>query len=125
MTYDNTIDKPKKFAIITNSLLLVINFLLAIGIIVLNFSRDRYTEISKQIFTEDTSLMNSSLLDAILRKETSILIIVFLAFLVIKEKRIKHLKNRILYNIYAFICLMIYEALLLYLIYSPIIHAGQ
>ena len=125
MPNDNTIDKPTTFAIITNTILIVINFLLAIGIIVLNFSRDGYTEISKQIFSEDTSLMDSPLLDALLRKETSILIFGILVWLVIKEKKIKPLKRRIIQNMYALIGLVVFAALLFYLLYAPIIHAGQ
>ena len=124
MKKENTSKRTTKLAVVINIILIVINFLLAFGIIVLNFSRGVYTEITKEIFMVDKPLMNSALLDFLLRKEFSIFIIVLLVWIAIKERRRNPIKRRIILNLYPLIGLTAYNALLLYIIYMPIIHAN-
>lgn len=117
-------EKPTKIARIINIMLLAFNIVAAMGVIALKFSRATYVEISNQIFSPGTPLMDSTLLDLLLRKSCSVYIVIFVIVLVLKEKRIKTIYRRIRMNIAALACIMIYTSLLLYLIYGPVIRAA-
>ncbi|MGD9006544.1 MAG: hypothetical protein PVG41_01420 [Desulfobacteraceae bacterium] len=113
--------KPTKIAQIINIILLIFNLVAAMGVISLKFSRATYIEISNQIFSPGTPLMDSILLDLLLRKSCAVFIVIFAVIVVLKEKRIKTMYNRIRMNIAALACIMMYTFLLLYLVYKPVI----
>jgi hypothetical protein len=117
-------EKPTKVARIINIILLVFNFVAAMGVISLKFSRATYLEMSDQIFSPGTPLMDSTLLDLLLRKSCAVFIVIFVIVVLLKEKRIKAIYKRIRVNIAALACIMLYTFLLLYLVYGPVIRAA-
>ncbi len=124
MNDDLAIEKQSKAAIILNVILLVFNFVLALGVIALKFSRETYVEISNQIYSPDKPLMDSTMLDFMLQKGMSIVIFIILAWIVGKEIRIKSIHRRLRLNLAVFVGLSAYATLLLYLIYVPVINMG-
>ncbi len=114
------VNKTSKVARIFNAIMLVVNFLMAFGVIALKFARETYVSISNQIFSPDGPLMDSVILDILLRKSAAVLVIVFLAALVIKEKKVEPVQTRLYINIAAFAAIAGYASLLIYLIYSPV-----
>lgn len=124
MNSNGAIEKPTKVVFIINIILVGINIILSFGTIALHFSRGIYAEISEQIFSMDKPLMDSAILDLLLRKELSIIIFAVLVWTVMKERKKNPIKRRMLQNAYALIGLTAYNTLLLYLIYKPILQAG-
>ncbi len=118
------IAKPSKLVRVFNIALLISNFLMAFGIIAIQFARETYAEISNQIPPPEGPLMDSVLLDLLLRKSIAILVALFLVVLIIKEKKMKTIRNRIYVNLVAFVALAGYASLLVYLIYSPVLSAN-
>lgn len=116
-------EKPTKVGRIINIILLVFNSVAAMGVIGLKLSRATYEEISNQIFSPGTPLMDSALLDLLLRKTFAVFIVIFVFLVVLKERRIKAVYRRICINIAALIFIMIYASMLLCLIYGPVIRA--
>jgi ABC-type nickel/cobalt efflux system permease component RcnA len=96
---------------------------MAFGVIVIKFARETYVEISNQLFSLEAPLMDSVMLDLLLRKSMAILVIIFLVALVYKEKKIKSVKHRFFINLAAFAVITCYASLLIYLIYSPVLSA--
>jgi hypothetical protein len=119
-----TDEKPTKVARMINIILLIFNLVAAMGVISLKFSRATYVEISNQIFSPETPLMDSTLLDLLLRKSCAIFIVIFVIVVLLKEKRIKAVYKRIRVNMAALACIMIYTFLLLNLVYGPVIRAA-
>lgn len=119
----SAIENPNKVTQIFNVLLIIVNFFIAFAIIVLKFSRTTYQEISNEIFSPDKPLMNSGVLDFLLRKEISIVVVLFLGLIVFKEFKISSIRKCLQMNLIAFFGLLAYVAMLLYLIYSPVISA--
>lgn len=93
-------------------------------VIALKFSRNTYQEISNEIFSPDKALMDSGMLDFLLRKEFAIIVVLFLGLIVLKEIRISSIRKRLKINLAALIGLLAYAAMLLYMIYSPVITAA-
>ncbi len=114
------VNKTSKVARIFNAIMLVVNFLMAFGVIALKFARETYVSISNQIFSPDGPLMDSVILDILLRRSATVLVIFFLAALVIKEKKVEPVQTRLYINIAAFAAIAGYASLLIYLIYSPV-----
>lgn len=116
-------NRQKKIRVL-NIVMLIFNFLMALGVISIKFARATYVEISNQIFSPEGPLMDSAILDLLLRKSMAILVIVILLVLVIKEKKIKPVKHRLYINMAAFGAIAGYASLLIYLIYLPIFRAS-
>lgn len=110
-----------KFARFVNFILIIMAFIENAGLIALNFSRPSYVEISNDIFSADAPLMNSVLLDMVLRPVMSIVPIGLMVWLVIKEAKIKSLYRRLFINAVVFAGMMIYLLMILFLLYSPAI----
>lgn len=116
--------KSPKIIRVLNIVMLIFNFLMAFGVIAIKFARATYVEISNQIFSPEGPLMDSAILDLLLRKSMAVLVIVILVVLVIKEKKIKLVKHRLYINMAAFAAIAGYASLLIYLIYLPIFRAS-
>lgn len=110
-----------RFARFVNFILIIMAFIENAGLIALNFSRSIYTEISNDIFSAEAPLMNSILLDMILRPVMSIVPIGLMVLLGIKETKIKSLYRRLFINAAVFAGMMIYLFMILFLLYSPVI----
>ena len=118
------IGSREKVTYILNILLIIVNFIVAFVVIALKFSRNTYQEISNEIFSPDKALMDSGMLDFLLRKEIAIIVVLFLGLIVLKEIRISSIRKRLKINLAALIGLLAYAAMLLYMIYSPVITAA-
>lgn len=118
------IGSREKVTYILNILLIIVNFIVAFMVIALKFSRNTYQEISNEIFSPDKALMDSGMLDFLLRKEFAIIVVLFLGLIVLKEIRISSIQKRLKINLAALIGLLAYAAMLLYMIYSPVITAA-
>lgn len=118
------IGSREKVTYILNILLIIVNFIVAFMVIALKFSRNTYQEISNEIFSPDKALMDSGMLDFLLRKEFAIIVVLFLGLIVLKEIRISSIQKRLKINLAALIGLLAYAAMLLYMIYSPVIRAA-
>ena len=118
------IGSREKVTYILNILLIIVNFIVAFMVIALKFSRNTYQEISNEIFSPDKALMDSGMLDFLLRKEFAIIVVLFLGLIVLKEIRISSIRKRLKINLAALIGLLAYAAMLLYMIYSPVITAA-
>jgi hypothetical protein len=108
---------------VSNIIIFIFNFLIAFGLIAIKLARATYLEISNELFSPEAPLMDSIVLDLLLRKSVAILVIVFLFTLVIKEKKIKSVRHRLCANLIVFAFTAGYASLLIYLIYSPVFHA--
>lgn len=106
-----------------NMALLIVSTITAIGVIAINSSRDYFVQISNQIFSPEKPLMDSYVLDLLLRKGTSIIILIFTGWIILKEKKIESVRRRLGFNIVAFAGLAVYAVLIIYFIYAPIWHA--
>jgi hypothetical protein len=118
------IGSREKVTYILNILLIIVNFMVAFVVIALKFSRNTYQEISNEIFSPDKALMDSGMLDFLLKKEIAFIVVLFLGLIVLKEIRISSIRKRLKINLAALIGLLAYAAMLLYMIYSPVITAA-
>ena len=123
MHYDEKTEKPKKLPKIGNRILVAFNLFFIFGIISINFSRDEYIEISNQVFPPNSPPMNSSILDIFVQKGFSIVFVILLAWIIIKEIKIRPLSRRIRLNFNILACLCVYSIFLLYMLYSPVVHS--
>jgi hypothetical protein len=123
MDYGDQTEKPKKLPKIGNIILVAFNLFFIFGIISINFSRDEYIEKSNQVFPPNSPLMNSSILDILVQKGFSIVFVILLAWIVIKEIVIRPLSRRIRLNFIILACLCVYSIFLLYMLYSPVVHS--
>jgi hypothetical protein len=73
---NHTDEKPTRVARIINIILLVFNLVAALGVISLKLSRGTYVEINNQIFPPGTPLMDSTVLDLLLRKSCVVFIVI-------------------------------------------------
>jgi len=115
------VNNTSKIARIFNVIMLIFNFLMALGVTAIKFASESYVSISNQLFPPDGPLMDSVILDILLRKSAVVLIVVFLAVLVFKEIKVKPIRTRLYINIAAFAAIAGYASLLIYLIYSPVV----
>jgi hypothetical protein len=122
MHNDEQIEKPKKLPKIGNIILFIFNLIFIFGIISINFSRDAYVEISDQVFSPNSPLMNSDILDLLVQKGASVIFVMLLAWTALKEIRIKPLGKRIRLNSIILFCLCAYSIFLLYMLYSPVVN---
>jgi hypothetical protein len=118
------IGNREKITYILNILLIIVNFLVASVIIALKFSRNTYQEISNEIFSSDRALMDSGMLDFLLRKEIAIIVVLFLGLVVLKEIRVSSIRKRLNINLAVFVGFVAYATMLLYMIYYPVIAAA-
>lgn len=115
--------KTLKLMRVLNIIMLIFNFLIAFGVIAIKFARETYVEISNQLFSPEAPLMDSTILDLLLRKSMAIIVIIFIVALVLKEKKMKSVKHRFYVNLAAFGAITGYASMLIYLIYSPVLSA--
>jgi len=80
---------------VINIAMLIINFLTTFGIIAIKFARQTYVEISNQHFSPDGPLMDSMVLDLLLRKSVAVFMVLILVALIIKEIKVKSIRNRL------------------------------
>lgn len=98
--------------------------LMGMGIIGLKLSREAYVQISNQIYSANNPLMDSVVLDFLMQKEMSIVIVIIITWILVIEIKIKPIHRRLRLNFMSFIGLTAYTGLLIYLIYSPVINAN-
>jgi cell division protein FtsW (lipid II flippase) len=85
--------------------MLVFNFLMVFGVIAIKSTRVANAEISNQKLSPEVPLMDLAMLDLLLRKSMAILVVVVLLALVIMEKKIKLVKNRLYLILAAFVAI--------------------
>ncbi len=124
MSDNIAIEKQSKAVLILNIILLIYNFIMAMGLMAFKFSRENYVEISNAIHSSDEPLMGSAVLDFLMQKEMSIIIVIIMVLIVVKEKRMKSIYQRLRWNLASVVALTAYTASLLYMIYLPILNAG-
>jgi cell division protein FtsW (lipid II flippase) len=85
--------------------MLEFNFLMVVGVIAIKSTRAANAEISNQKLSPEVPLMDLAMLDLLLRKSMAILVVVVLLALVIMEKKIKLVKNRLYLILAAFVAI--------------------
>ena len=123
MNKNLSVSNSSKAVRFLNMALLIVSTITAIGVIAINSSRDYFVQISNQIFSPEKPLMDSYVLDLLLRKGTSIIILIFTGWIILKEKKIESVRRRLGFNIVALAGLAVYAVLIIYFIYAPIWHA--
>jgi cell division protein FtsW (lipid II flippase) len=88
--------------------MLEFNFLMVVGVIAIKSTRVANAEISNQKLSPEVPLMDLAMLDLLLRKSMAILVVVVLLALVIMEKKIKLVKNRLYLILAAFVAIAEY-----------------
>jgi len=109
---------------ILNALTLLFSFIMVVGILLFQWSRETYSSISQQVFGADGPLMNSVWLDVNLRRSMMVLFMLLAAWIIVKEIRIPSIYKRLRWNCAVSIGLAAYSILLIYLIYAPVIQTG-
>lgn len=124
MNHNLSIPSASKTVRVLNIVILAMSVLTAFGVIALNFSREFYSQISSQIFSPEKPLMNSVILDLLMRKGVSFVILILVILMIIKEKRIASVQRRLRINLLSFVGLAAYTVFILYLVYLPIFNAN-
>lgn len=79
--------------------------MMVVGVIAIKSTRAANAEISNQKLSPEVPLMDLAMLDLLLRKSMAILVVVVLLALVIMEKKIKLVKNRLYLILAAFVAI--------------------
>ncbi len=109
---------------ILNTLSLLFCFIMVTWIIMVQWSGKTWSNISHQIFGAEKPLMDSVWLDIHLGRHMMILLMLFVAWIIVKEIRIPSIYKRLRWNCAVLIGLAAYSFLLIYFIYAPVIQTG-
>lgn len=100
-----------------NRYLLFLQVFILGGLAMIMSSRDRFQEISDSLYEGADQLMNSALVDIFVRNESIVLLLVVLAGLYIKEKRLEKIGTRITSNIVGVVLIGLFASLLIQRLY--------
>lgn len=100
-----------------NRYLLFLQVFILGGLAMIMSSRDRFQEISDSLYEGADQLMNSALVDIFVRNESMVLLLVVLAGLYIKEKRLEKIGTRITSNIVGVVLIGLFASLLIQRLY--------